>query len=87
MDNSIIKELELNGWEVTNGATQDTEELDIEKNRLIFMGPAKYVLGLAKKMNGDAWVALEEESEQHCMIESTVRSLDKIYGTRDGTQS
>jgi len=86
MDNSIIKELELNGWEVTNGATQDTEELDIEKNRLIYMGPAEYVLKLAK-MNQHDWVALEEESEQHCMIESTVRALDKIYGTRDGTQS
>ena len=86
MDNSIIKELELNGWEVTNGATQDTEELDIEKGRLIFMGPAKYVLKLAK-MNQHDWVALEEESEQHCMIESTVKLLDKIYGTRDGTQS
>lgn len=23
----------------------------------------------------------KEESEQHCMIESTVRSLDKIYNT------
>ena len=83
MDNSIIKELELNGWEVTNGATQDTEELDIEKNRLIYMGPAEYVLKLAK-MNQHDWIELEEGPN---MIESTVRSLDKIYGTRDGTQS
>jgi hypothetical protein len=82
---SIIKELELNGWEVT--AAQDTEELDIEKARLMFNGPAEYVLKLAKKMDGDAWVELEEESEEHCMIESTVKLLDKIYGTRDGTQS
>ena len=85
MDNSIIKELELNGWEVT--AAEDTEELDIEKGRLIFMGPAGYVFEMAKKMNQHDWVALEEESEQHCMIESTVKLLDKIYGTRDGTQS
>ena len=51
------------------------------------MGPAGYVLEMAKKMNQHDWVALEEESEQHCMIESTVKLLDKIYGTRDGTQS
>lgn len=57
MDNSI-KELELNGWEVT---AKDTGELDIEKDRLVFVGAANHVLKVAKKVNGYAWVELEGE--------------------------
>ncbi len=87
MDNRI-KELELNGWEVT---AKDTGELEISKGpkggKFILKGSANHVLKVAKKLKGDGWVELEEESEQHCMIESTVKLLDKTYGTRDGTQS
>jgi len=84
---SIIKELELNGWEVrTNLLTNG--HIRIEKGRFVFMGTAKGVLWQAQNSRClDDWIALEEESEQHCMIESTVKLLDKIYGTRDGTQS
>tara|TARA_R110000851_G_scaffold254601_1_gene407128 strand:- start:292 stop:462 length:171 start_codon:yes stop_codon:yes gene_type:complete len=54
---SIIKELELNGWEVK---PSNQWELDISKGHLMFMGSAASVLMLAKKMNQHNWIALEE---------------------------
>ena len=77
MDN-IIKELELNGWEVrTNLLTNG--HIRIEKGRFVFMGTAKGVLWQAQNSRClDDWIALEEEPN---IIASTVKVLDKIYNT------
>tara|TARA_R110000824_G_scaffold368681_1_gene558052 strand:- start:612 stop:815 length:204 start_codon:yes stop_codon:yes gene_type:complete len=56
--NNIVKELELNGWEVR--ASLWHTGLDIEKNRFVCMGTENDVLGQAKNLGLGNWVALEE---------------------------